>query len=178
MAEPTQKGEVGAQPLWALVHTLPNFPQEYAANFRRLGIHKGLDLVFHFPRSYEEAVPTTSIADFEDNLRVSFSGVISDTDERVTQSGKHMLGAQVTPDEGGAVRLVWFNQPFRRKELRPGRRLRATGLVRSTVLNWQITQPQVTYLDTDPLQAEEEVTAGPQPVYPLTEGSNRTNCAA
>jgi ATP-dependent DNA helicase RecG len=99
---------------------------------------------------------------------VAFIGTILGLDQRVSQSGKHILGAQVVPEDGSPahVRLIWFNQPFRLQSLHPGQRLLATGIAKSTVLNWEMIQPQVTLLDP----IEEPNDRRPKPVYALTEG--------
>lgn len=134
---------------------------------RRLGIRRAGDLLFLFPRSYEEPAQLQQVKDFVENTRSSFVGTVVDMDERVTQSGKHMLGVQVDPDGGGGVRLLWFNQPFRKKELAIGQRLLVTGVMKSTVLNWETVQPQIqVVVEGDDLP----ITTAPQPVYPLTEG--------
>lgn len=134
---------------------------------RRLGIRRAGDLLFLFPRSYEEPAQLQQVKDFVENTRCSFVGTVVDMDERVTQSGKHMLGVQVDPDGGGGVRLLWFNQPFRKKELAIGQRLLVTGVMKSTVLNWETVQPQIqVVVEGDDLP----ITTAPQPVYPLTEG--------
>ncbi len=137
----------------------------------RLGLHRQVDLLFHFPRSYEEPASITRLDEFSDQRRISFVGHVVELGERITQSGKHMLGVQVETQDRGSVRLVWFNQPFRKNELRPGQRLRATGVLRSTVLNWEMTQPQITLLEPD----EEVTDQKPLPVYPLTEGLKQSH---
>ncbi len=132
----------------------------------RLGLRRPLDLLFFFPRTYEEAAPLQAVQDFVENTRVAFVGTVQEISERFTQSGKHMLGVLVLADGGGAVRLTWFNQPFRKNDLRVGLRLIATGILRSTVVNWEMVQPQVA-----PLVLEESRSqARPVPIYALTEG--------
>jgi ATP-dependent DNA helicase RecG len=132
----------------------------------RLGVRRPIDLLFFFPRSYEEPAPLQSSTQFIENTRVAFAGTISEISGRVTQTGKHILGALVAADGGGAVRLTWFNQPFRRNELRVGLRLIASGLLRSTVLNWEMVQPTITPL----AEGEQGSLAKPLPRYSLTEG--------
>lgn len=132
----------------------------------RLGIRRPIDLLFFFPRSYEQVAPLQTAQDFVHNTRVAFTGTVIEVSERVAQSGKHILGVLVAADGGGAVRLTWFNQAFRKNEVRVGLRLVAAGVLRSTVLNWEMVQPQLT-----PLADNEEPGQGkPQPIYPLTEG--------
>ncbi|MCR9294194.1 MAG: ATP-dependent DNA helicase RecG [bacterium] len=142
-----------------------------AAVLARLGIRRAADLVFHFPRSYEQPPQVVGVDDFEEKVPASFAGTVVELDERVTRSGKHMLGALVQADSGGSVRLVWFNQPFRRNELGTGRRLLATGTPRSTGLHWEMIQPQVRYLSPEECDLERK----PRPVYPLTEGLRQSD---
>jgi ATP-dependent DNA helicase RecG len=132
----------------------------------KLGLHRQVDLLFYFPRDYEQPVAITAVSEFADRRRVSFVGQVVELGERITHSGKHMLGVQVETADKAFVRLLWFNQPYRKQDLRPGQRLRATGLLRSTVLNWQMTQPEITLLEPD----EEASEQCPKPVYGLTEG--------
>ena len=148
------------------VEFVPGVGPERGRLMLRMGIRRAADLVFLFPRNYEQPAPSLAHEDFEDKTAASFECTVREIDERVTQSGKHMLGVRVEPDSGGSVRLLWFNQAFRRADLRPGRRLLASGVLRSTGLFWEMIQPKVVYLTEDETQVE----LRPLPVYPLTEG--------
>lgn len=148
------------------VETLPGVGHLRAKLLQRLEIRRAMDLLFFFPRSYEEVAPLQRVGDFEENLRVSFIGVVTEIDERISQSGKHMLGAVVAAEGGGFVRLLWFNQPFRKNDVRPGARLMATGVLKSTVLNWEIMQPQIVALGPNEVPPEQK----PLPIYALTDG--------
>ncbi|MEC8555169.1 MAG: ATP-dependent DNA helicase RecG [Planctomycetota bacterium] len=149
------------------VQFLPGVSSERAALLAKLGVRTAADLVFLFPRSHEAPTDLVESEQFEVNTRASFLGTVLGVEQRTTASGKHMLGAQVATEDGKSrVRLLWFNQPFRSRDLWQGRRLLATGVLKSTVLNWEMVQPQVRYLEKDELPESEQ----PQPVYPLTEG--------
>jgi ATP-dependent DNA helicase RecG len=158
--------EVRSDKLRQPVHRQSTVGPLRAQLLAKLGIRKTADLLFFFPRDYEEPLPLTAQADFVENSRVAFTATVLEIAERVTQSGKHMLGALVQPDAGGAVRLVWFNQPFRKNDLRPGQRLIASGILKSTVLNWEMIQPQIKLMADGELPGDQS----PLPVYSLTEG--------
>lgn len=134
---------------------------------RKLGVRWGADLLFLFPRGYEQPALMAVAKDFAEGLRVTFVGTVVDIGSRLTQNGKHILGVQVDLQAGGSVRLVWFNQPFRAKELAVGVQVAATGVLKSTVLNWEMVQPQITVVAED--QPHDE-SSKPLPIYPLTEG--------
>ena len=148
------------------VETLPAVGTLRARLLERLDIRRARDLLFFFPRNYEEVAPLQRIGDFEENIRVSFIGTVQEIDERISQSGKHMLGAVVAAEGGGFVRLLWFNQPFRKNDVRPGQRVVATGVLKSTVLNWEMMQPQIVALGPDEVPPEQK----PLPIYALTDG--------
>ncbi len=148
------------------LHLLPAVGSSRGQLLGKLGVRRPLDLLFFFPRDYEDAAPLQDVGSFVENTRVAFQGTVQEISERVTQTGKHLLGALVLADGGGAVRLTWFNQPFRKNDLHVGLRIVATGVLRSTVLNWEMVQPQVTPLAADADRSQPK----PQPIYPLTEG--------
>lgn len=151
------------------VERVPGVDRHSARLLARLGILRASDLLFFFPRTYQQAAPRVTLDQFTEGLRVSCTGTIVDIDERVTQSGKHIFGMQLEPDGGGCIRLLWFNQPFRRKMHQRGDRLMATGILRSTGLNWEMVQPQTTPADTQPADVDK-----PIPIYSLTEGLKQT----
>jgi ATP-dependent DNA helicase RecG len=137
-----------------------------SAPLARLGIHRAVDLLFYFPRSYEEIRAVQTREEFIEGAKVCVAATVLEIGERVTQAGKHMLGLHTATEDGAEIRLLWFNQAFRREGLRVGQRLLVTGKLRSTVLNWEIIQPEVREL----LPHEVPSTGQPQPIYALTEG--------
>ncbi len=147
------------------IEKLPQMDASRASLLARLELRRAVDLLFFFPRTYEQPAPRTNDDQFQENLRVSFTGTVIDISEKVTQSGKHMFGLLLRTDNGGNVRLMWFNQMFRRNMYRRNERLVATGILRSTGLNWEMIQPQTSPADEQQVEADR-----PQPIYSLTEG--------
>lgn len=154
-----------AAPLLENVENMAGVGEFRARSLWRLGVRRAADLLFFFPRGYEEVAPVLDSDQFVENVRVSLVATVVEIGERLTQSGKHMLGVQTLAEGGASVRLLWFNQPFRKNEIRVGQRLLVTGVLRSTVLNWEIVQPQIIDLHGQALPAQQ-----PLPIYPLTEG--------
>ena len=115
--------------------------------FASRGIKSVKDVLTFFPRAYEETATLRAGDELREDERVSVTGSVLEIEERVTQSGKHMLGALLALDGSPArVRLLWFNQPYRKQDLRHGQRLLATGRLRSTVISWEMVQPQIVKL--------------------------------
>ncbi len=137
-----------------------------AAMFERLGIRKAIDLLFHFPRSYQEVSECKSIMELQEGVLATVVGVVVDIDSRFSFDGKSSVGVLLAVDGGGYVRCTWYNQPFRREAYARGQRVLARGVVKSTGVAYQMSHPELTILDAD----EPPPPPRPRAVYPLTEG--------
>lgn len=131
----------------------------------RLGIRNAGDALFSFPRDYQHRAELKRIADLCEDQPASIVGTITEIDQRVTYAGKTIAGVLVE-DDSGAVRLMFFNQPFRTENLHRGDRVLVSGSARLNGLRFEFVHPRVV-----PLDAEETLPGGDvMPVYPLTEG--------
>jgi ATP-dependent DNA helicase RecG len=141
--------------------------------FHKLGIRKVQDLLFYFPRSYQEIAPFQSILEMESGDRTSVMGQIVDMDQRLGFQGRSTIGVLLAIEGGGYVRCVWFNQPFRRHMYTIGMRAMATGVVKSNGSTFEMRHPDFTIVDTE----QEKPDSRPQPVYSLTEGLQQRHVA-
>ncbi len=141
--------------------------------FQKLGVRRATDLLFLFPRSYQDIAPYQSITELEPGVRASVIGQIVDMDHRVSFEGRSSVGILLAIDGGGYVRCVWYNQPFRRQQFSHGMRVIATGMAKSTGISFEMRHPETTILASDQPLPE----AKPIPVYPLTEGLQQRHVA-
>ncbi len=142
--------------------------------FHKLGVRRATDLLFLFPRGYQDIAPYQSITQLEPGVRASVVGQIVDMDQRVSFEGRSSVGILLAVDGGGYVRCVWYNQPFRRQQFSHGMRVIATGIAKSTGIAFEMRHPETTILAADQLLPE----AKPIPVYPLTEGLQQRHVAS
>ena len=84
--------------------------------FAKLGIRRAIDLLFLFPRSYQDIAPYQSITELESGFRASVIGQVVDMDQRVSFEGRSTVGVLLAIEGGGYVRCVWYNQHFRRQQ--------------------------------------------------------------
>jgi ATP-dependent DNA helicase RecG len=131
----------------------------------RLGLYYAKDLLFLFPRDYEDLTDRRKIADLEEGKLQSVLGTVEDVDLRNTGTGRCVLGVLVR-DGSGYLRGVWFNQPYLRDRFGFGQRVMLSGKPKMEGLAWEMVHPRVVHLAED----EEEPAAAILPVYPLTEG--------
>lgn len=134
----------------------------------RLELHSVRDVLFCFPRDYQDMSELRLIERLEEGQLVSVCGVIDEIDMRNSGGGKSILGILVR--QGSQfLRAVWFNQPYMAEKLKHGQRVLLSGRPKLRGFRWEMTHPRVTVL-----AEEEEAPSGRiLPVYPLTEGLNQ-----
>jgi ATP-dependent DNA helicase RecG len=130
----------------------------------KLGLKTAADVLFHFPRDYQDLTNLKSIAELAEGEEASICGVIEEVELRNTAPGRSVLGVLIK-DDSDYLRAVWFNQPFMQQKLRRGERVLLSGVVRQSGLRWEIAHPRV-----ETLQPDETPAGSILPIYPLTEG--------
>ena len=133
--------------------------------FQRLGLHYVRDVLFFFPRDYEDLTDRREVADLEEEKLQSVAGVVEDVELRNTGPGRCVLGVLIRA-RTGHLRGVWFNQPFLRERFAPGQRVVFSGKPKREGMVWEMIHPRIALV----AEGEEEPQAGILPVYPLTEG--------
>ncbi len=133
--------------------------------FARLGVRTAGDLLFLFPRDYQDLTNTCTTADLEENALVSVAGVVHDVDVRELRGGRSMVGVMIR-DDHGYLRGIWFNQPHQYRKFAEGQRVLFSGKPRLQSNRWEMTHPRVEWID----EGETDVGGRLLPVYPLTEG--------
>ena len=149
--------------------SLEDFPEiglQRAVLFRKLGIRRPVDLLFFFPREYQPACKLTPYHELQSDSLASVLGVVDSVEARYSQDGRSSVGVLLKLEPAGFVRLVWYNQPFRAKNIARGDRLQASGNVKGTGLSYEMRHPEVIKLEAGD-QAE---IGKPKAIYKLTEG--------
>lgn len=133
--------------------------------FHRLGVRTAGQALFLFPRAYEQPAVETKITDLKEGEAASLVGKITEVEISGRASGKSVLGVLVE-NETGAVRLMFFNQPYRVEILTRGSRVNVSGVPRLAGFRMEFVHPKVTVLAEDEPLPEGRIL----PVYPLVEG--------
>jgi ATP-dependent DNA helicase RecG len=147
------------------VQFLKGCGSDRAEKLARLGVTSAGDLVFMFPRAYQDLSDVRTVDQLEEGKLVSVIGVVDEIELRDRGGGRSVLGVLLR--EGSLyLRLVWFDQPFMRERFKPGQRILVSGKAKYFGNRWQMSHPQV-----KPLEEDEAPQSGQLlPVYPLTEG--------
>jgi ATP-dependent DNA helicase RecG len=142
-----------------------------------LGLHTVGDLVYHFPRRYEERGEHTDIRALEIDAEVTVFGQVKRVNsrqfmqQRGATKGKRgsLVEAVIGDDGGGEISVTFFNQPWRESQLRPGRWGLFSGKVGRFQQKLQLNQPDYVLLDAgEGEEAVEEFAGAIIPVYPAT----------
>ncbi|MFT5526206.1 MAG: ATP-dependent DNA helicase RecG, partial [Pirellulaceae bacterium] len=123
------------------------------------------DILFFFPRDYQDLSEVTAITELKEGQATTISGVVDEIELRSTGPGRSMLGVLIR-QENQFVRLVWFNQPYMQQRVSQGMRVLVSGTPTLNGFRWEMRHPRV-----EKIHQEEGAPAGRiLPVYPLTEG--------
>ena len=147
------------------VQFIPGVGPQRVKLFQKLGLQIARDVLFHFPREYEDMSQLRKVEQFEENVPLSVCGDIKEVDLRHTGAGRTVLGVLVQ-QEGRYVRALWFNQPYMRDRFSQGQRVVLSGKAKLNSGHWEMAHPRV-----ETLTADQTAPAGQiLPLYSLTEG--------
>ncbi|TAN33596.1 ATP-dependent DNA helicase RecG [Patescibacteria group bacterium] len=156
-----------------------------AKRLERLGVATAADLLFYFPFRYEDFRSVVKIADLKHGEAVTVRAKVElIANKRSPRQRKNITEALVS-DASGSLRVVWFNQPFIGKTLRPGDEVFLSGKARTDMLGAQMIGPVYERVNTPPSVPPPETSSGQAlkgeglytthtarlvPMYPLTAG--------
>ena len=160
-----RKLPISGDPFQVALQQLPGVSDHRAELLRRLGVRTIGELLFHFPRAYEDLSDRRAIADLTAGTIQTIEGEVVEIESRDMPNGGFIIS--VVLSDGGPTCLegVWFNQAGAARRFRFGQRVAFSGKPRWFRDHWQMNTPRVQLLDG------EQVGMGPSvvPVYPLTE---------
>ena len=153
------------QPLLTPVERLPGVGSPLARLLERLGLRTAADLLFNFPRRYEDYTELTELAQLEVGTTCSVVANVREVDQRVTASGKHVQYVLLEQNRH-FLRAIWFNLPYMEKRFQVGQVLHLRGTVKENGGRFEMLQPHYKVLEPGETGVEKKLL----PVYPLTEG--------
>ncbi len=132
---------------------------------KKLGINSVRDLLYHFPRRYEDRSRLKKFYQIQDGEVETVTGRVIGCQDLKPRKGLHITKAAV--NDGTSVGYaVWFNQPFIKKQIPPGTEILITGKA-----DRKFGSIQITVTDFEIADQEDPVHTGRiVPVYPATEG--------
>ncbi len=161
--EPSRREPTGPG-LDSPVTILPGISEGYAKRLKRLGVTTIRDLIYLFPRRYDDYRSLKTINQLQYGEEVTVIGAIWDTKARQARGGGNLV-TSIIADGTGTIQATWFNQPYLEKQMRPGRQIVLSGKVDEYLGRLTFQSPE-----WEPLDKELIHTGRLVPVYPLTKG--------
>lgn len=128
-----------------------------------LGLHTLEDLLYYFPRRYDDYSQLKPINRLFYGEEITVIGAIHTVNARPIRGGSSHLIEAVITDGTGSLRLTWFNQLWIANRLKPGMQIVVSGRVDQYLGRLIINNPEWEQLEEEQLHTNRIV-----PVYPLT----------
>jgi len=135
-----------------------------ARKLQRLGVHTVEDLLYLFPRRYDDFSRLKTISQLQYGEDVTIIGVVQEARNQQTRRGITLTKAVIS-DGTGTIEAAWFNQRYLLRHLPHGLRIALSGRVDQYLGRLTLQSPQ-----WEPWAGELTHTGRLVPVYPLTEG--------
>jgi ATP-dependent DNA helicase RecG len=113
-----------------------------AADLARVGLQTVEDLLYRFPIRYEDRGTFQTIASLRPGVAASVIGEVVSSGVRPTRRPRFKIFELLLRDRTGAIRAVWFNQPFLNDVFKPHQRVILYGKLELTSHGLQLTSPQ------------------------------------
>jgi ATP-dependent DNA helicase RecG len=159
--EPTQRTSLEA--LSAPVTVLPGVGPKHGQTLERLGLKTLEDMLYFFPRRYDDYSQLKTINRLEYGEQVTIIGIVQSANSRKVRNGKVNITEGIISDGTGNLRATWFNQPWIVKKLRPGVQVVLSGKTDQYLGRISMNNPEVEQIEQQNLHTNRIV-----PVYPLT----------
>jgi len=155
------KGEPAA--LDAQVTVLPGIGPRHAQTLARLGIHTLRDMLYYFPRRYDDYSRLKPINRLQYGDEVTVIGTVQSVGVRSLRNGHTQMVEAVVSDGTAALRVTWFNQAWVSKRLQSGHPISLSGKVDQYLGRLVMNNPE-----WEPIEQQQLSTNRIVPVYALT----------
>ena len=135
-----------------------------ASKLNKLGIFTINDLIYYFPRQYEDRNKLKKICQLEDKEKATIRAIINNIETSTPRKGLSITKLSVR-DETGFAKLVFFNQDYIVKSFKSGDTILVFGKVKKDFNGVELSSCEVEQMSNNP-----KSTCGIMPIYPLTYG--------
>lgn len=136
-----------------------------AIAFERLGIRSVRELLYFFPRRYEDRSQFRSISQLKAGEHASVRAEILQV--RLKPIRRMPILEVMVGDNDGVLHAIWFNQPYLKNQFQTGTEVILFGKVEFYQNRFQMTSPEYEFVERD---EDATHTGRITPIYPLTEG--------
>ncbi|MDI6758962.1 MAG: ATP-dependent DNA helicase RecG [Candidatus Omnitrophota bacterium] len=160
--------------------TLLNTPIRYlkgigpkrAKIFTKLGINTVEDILYYFPRRYEDRRKFSRICELKENqIQTIKAQILSKGEQQSFYRQNFRIVKLTVGDNTGKINCVWFNQPYLKQYFKLGSTLILYGKIERYAGLLQINNPEFEIVCEEEANKEESLNIGRfVPVYTVTKG--------
>ncbi|OHB95700.1 MAG: ATP-dependent DNA helicase RecG [Planctomycetes bacterium RIFCSPLOWO2_02_FULL_50_16] len=155
-------------PVYGSIQYLKGVGPWRAEVLSKLDLHTIRDLLYHFPRDYQDRSRVKAISEVSFNETTTIKGQIKGVRIIPTRGRKGAILEALVADDTGTIAATWFNMPYLRDRFKVGDEVLLYGRIHMHKY-LQIINPEFEFPGKgdapDPLSSGRIV-----PIYPLTEG--------
>ena len=139
---------------------LENIPTKYItakqlSNLKSLGINTIYDLIYYFPRAYDDRTNIKKIGELKFNEYVVLKASVMSAVNLTVRSGKKIVKAMVT-DGTGIMEILWFGMPYIKKSLKIGEEYLFIGQTKKSTV-FQLINPEYKLFSGQQKVSENEI---------------------
>lgn len=139
---------------------LENIPTKYItakqlSNLKSLGINTIYDLIYYFPRAYDDRTNIKKIGELKFNEYVVLKATVMSAVNLTVRSGKKIVKAMVT-DGTGIMEILWFGMPYIKKSLKIGEEYLFIGQTKKSAV-FQFINPEYKLFSGQQKVSENEI---------------------
>jgi ATP-dependent DNA helicase RecG len=142
---------------------LPGVGSRHAQTLKRLGLSTLADMMYYFPRRYDDYSQLIPIHRLKYGQEVSVIGTIQSVSSHPIRGGRMEIVEAIVSDGSGSLRVTWFNQPWVAKRLHKGMPIVLSGKIEQYLGRLVMNNPECEAVEQHNLNTNRIV-----PVYPLT----------
>src|SRR3990167_347756 len=148
------------------IEQIPGIGEYYLRKLKKLEIKTVESLIYHFPFRYDDFSRLLPISNLSDGQIVTLQGNIWSIRNLRSRTGKFLTLATLA-DQTGTIDIVWFNQSYLTKTIKPGTFLSVSGKVQMEGNKPKLVSPKFEIL-REKMQTGTIHTGGLIPIYPET----------
>ena len=139
---------------------LEDIPTKYItakqlSNLKSLGINTIYDLIYYFPRAYDDRTNIKKIGELKFNEYVVLKANVMSVVNLTVRSGKKIVKAMVT-DGTGIMEILWFGMPYIKKSLKIGEEYLFIGQTKKAAV-FQLINPEYKLFSGQQKVSESEI---------------------
>lgn len=139
---------------------LEDIPTKYItakqlSNLKSLGINTIYDLIYYFPRAYDDRTNIKKIGELKFNEYVVIKASVMSVVNLTVRSGKKIVKAMVT-DGTGIMEILWFGMPYIKKSLKIGEEYLFIGQTKKSAI-FQLINPEYKLFSGQQKVSENEI---------------------